>query len=68
MSTTLRVSEETKAKLERLKPDDESFDELLARLADLEAHMERSAGAWRGSDRAEHARAERERMKESLDK
>jgi predicted CopG family antitoxin len=33
MSTSIRISEETKAKLEALKRDDETFDELLDRLA-----------------------------------
>jgi predicted CopG family antitoxin len=33
MSTSIRISEETKQKLEAVKRDDESFDELLARLA-----------------------------------
>lgn len=66
MSTTLRVSEETKDKLDRLKHEDESFDDLLARLADVEAHMERSVGAWDGTGKAERARAERDRAKESF--
>ncbi|MFB6293427.1 MAG: antitoxin VapB family protein [Halonotius sp.] len=33
MSTSIRVSEETKRKLEAVKRDDETFDELLDRLA-----------------------------------
>ena len=33
MPTSIRVSEETKRKLEALKRDDETFDELLDRLA-----------------------------------
>lgn len=33
MSTSIRISEETKRKLETVKRDDESFDELLDRLA-----------------------------------
>lgn len=56
MSTTIRVSEETKTKLERLKLDEETFDELLARLADVEDGMADSAGAWAGTDKAENAR------------
>lgn len=66
MSTTIRVTEETKARLERLKGDTESFDDLLSRLADVEAHMAQSAGAWADTERAEHVRAERERLKESF--
>lgn len=33
MSTSIRISEETKGKLEALKRDDETFDDLLDRLA-----------------------------------
>lgn len=33
MSTSIRISEETKEKLELVKRDDETFDELLDRLA-----------------------------------
>ncbi|MFC6977125.1 antitoxin VapB family protein [Halomicroarcula sp. GCM10025709] len=33
MSTSIRISEETKQKLEAVKRDDETFDELLDRLA-----------------------------------
>lgn len=33
MSTSIRISEETKRKLEAVKRPDETFDELLARLA-----------------------------------
>jgi len=33
MSTSIRISEETKRKLEAVKRDDETFDELLDRLA-----------------------------------
>ncbi len=44
MGTSIRVSDETKAKLDRLKRDDESFDELLGRLADDEEPVE--VGSW----------------------
>ncbi|TQQ79967.1 hypothetical protein EGH24_10855 [Halonotius terrestris] len=33
MSTSIRITEETKRKLEAVKRDDETFDELLDRLA-----------------------------------
>ncbi len=36
MSTSIRVSDHTKRMLERLKRDDETFDELLERLAQSE--------------------------------
>jgi predicted CopG family antitoxin len=66
MSTTLRVSEATKRKLERIKHEGESYDELLERLADIEALMEASAGSWSTTDKAENALGERERMKGSF--
>lgn len=66
MSTTIRVSEETKEKLERLKREDETFDELIDRLADIEDTMAESAGAWAGTDKADHAREARRRTRESF--
>ena len=46
MSTSIRISEETKRKLEAIKRSDETFDELLARLAvdRTEADVEALAG------------------------
>jgi len=64
--TSIRVSDETKEKLDRIKRQGETFDELLARLADLEDTMQDSAGAWEGTDKAEKAREERERMRGSF--
>jgi len=61
MSTTIRVSEDTKALLERLKREGESYDELLARLARDGDSME--PGVWS----SEKADAARERLKESKD-
>ena len=66
MSTTLRVSDETKAKLEALKRDDETFDELLDRLTRNERPLE--AGAWEGTDRAEAARNAVDRTRESFER
>ena len=40
MSSTIRVSEETKRLLEELKRDDETFDELLKRLMSSEKPIE----------------------------
>lgn len=59
MSTTIRVSERTKELLERLKRDDESFDDLLARIARESDSM--NPGVWD----AEQADAARERLRES---
>lgn len=66
MSTSIRVSDETKSKLEAVKRDDETFDELLDRLASYEAPME--AGAWEGTDKADHAREAVRRSRESFER
>lgn len=66
MSTSIRVSDETKEKLERIKRPDESFDDLLSRLAALEDTMRDSAGAWSGTDKAEGALEAREELRESF--
>ena len=65
MSTTLRVSDETKAKLEALKDEDETFDELLDRLTSHERPLE--AGAWEGTDKADRARDAVKRTRESFE-
>ena len=54
VSTSIRVSDETKEKLAWLKREDESWDEFLDRLATEESGMK--AGAWKGTDKAEKAR------------
>jgi len=69
MSSSIRISEETKAKLEAVKRDDETFDELLDRLAitRTEADVREMAGfADEGLD--EHMRAKRKQLNESLEK
>ncbi|WP_440769345.1 DUF7557 family protein [Natronorubrum sp. DTA28] len=65
MGTSIRVSEETKAKLDRLKQDDESFDELLERLADDEEPI--AIGSW-DSDTAARARDAIGRSRESFER
>lgn len=65
MSTSIRVSDETKEKLARLKREDESWDEFLDRLANEGAGM--NAGAWKGTDKAEKAREAIERSRESYE-
>lgn len=66
MSTSIRVSDETKEKLKRIKREDETFDELLSRLADIEEEMADSAGAWADTDKADNAREAIERSRESF--
>jgi predicted CopG family antitoxin len=53
VSTSIRVSDDTKRMLERLKRDDETFDELLERLVQNEEPIE--IGAW-SEEEAERAR------------
>lgn len=68
MSTSIRISEETKRKLEAVKRPDETFDELLARLAvdRTEADVEELAGfADEGIE--QHMRQTRSDLDESLD-
>lgn len=67
MSSSIRISEETKSKLEAIKRPDETFDELLARLAvdRTEADVEALAGF--GSEGIEaHMSEERSKNNESL--
>jgi predicted CopG family antitoxin len=65
MSTSIRVSDGTKRLLERLKRDDETFDELLERLAQSERPIE--IGAW-SQEEAENARAAVKRSRESFER
>lgn len=64
MSTTIRLSEETKGKLAALKREGESYEEALARL--LAAHEERDFEAGFGiladSDTSERVRESHEAM------
>jgi|GEM_PF-306627 len=46
MTTTIRVSDEIKDRLERLKREGESFDELLDRLSREEKDIEAIAGSF----------------------
>jgi len=64
VSTSIRVSDETKRKLTRLKRDDETWDEFLSRLADDEEPI--NVGAWSEED-ADRARDAIERSRESFE-
>lgn len=67
MSSSIRISDETKRKLEAVKRDGESFDELLDRLAidRTEQDIEEMAGF--GSDGIEqHMMDARDELNESL--
>lgn len=65
MSTSIRVSEQTKAKLDRLKRDNESFNELLDRLVADEQPIE--IGAW-DAETADNARKAISRSRESFER
>ena len=62
MNTSIRVTDDTKRMLESLKREDETFDELLERLAQSEKPI--NIGAW-SEEKADHARGVVERSRES---
>lgn len=59
------MSDETKAKLSRLKRDDETWDEFLSRLVDEEDPID--VGAW-SAEEADRAREAVEESRESLER
>lgn len=65
MSTSIRVSDGTKRMLESLKKEDETFDELLERLAQSEQPI--AIGAWSEED-ADRARAAVKHSRESFER
>jgi predicted CopG family antitoxin len=66
MSSSIRISDETKQQLETLKRDDESFDDLLTRLARTEKDVEGMAGFGpAGID--EHMQQKRAELNESFE-
>jgi len=65
MSTSIRVSDDTKEMLESLKRDDETFDELLERLAQSEKPI--NVGAW-SEEEADRAREAVKRSRESFER
>ncbi|PSQ32298.1 hypothetical protein BRD09_04020 [Halobacteriales archaeon SW_10_68_16] len=68
MSTSIRISKETKQKLEVVKRDDETFDELLARLVATRTEEEVREMAGFGGDGVDEAMKEaREELNESLE-
>lgn len=67
VTKTIRVTDDTHATLASLKGDDETFDELLSRLAEERRESVRDgAGLWSGTDAAEKARSRREEMKRGV--
>lgn len=65
MSTSIRVSDDTKRMLESLKREDETFDELLERLAQREKPID--IGAW-SEEEADEAREAVERSRKSFER
>ncbi len=65
MTTSIRVSDDTKQMLESLKREDETFDELLERLARSEKPI--NIGAW-SEKQADRAREAVERSRESFER
>jgi predicted CopG family antitoxin len=67
MSTTIRISEDTKRELEAQKRDDETWDEFLRRISRTEKDIEEMAG-WGGEDEdmREHVEAKRDEVNESF--
>ncbi|MFB6151464.1 MAG: antitoxin VapB family protein [Haloarculaceae archaeon] len=65
-STSIRISDETKQKLELLKRDDETFDDLLDRLARTEKDIE-EMGGFAEDDVVEEVSRTRDELNESLD-
>jgi predicted CopG family antitoxin len=66
MSSSIRISEETKRKLEARKQEGESFDDLLDRLARTEKDVEAMAG-FADEGIGEHMRQKREDLNDSLE-
>lgn len=68
MSTSIRISDETKQKLEAVKRPNETFDELLARLAVDRTESDVEALAGFADEGIEiHMRDERSALNSSLD-
>ncbi len=65
MSTSIRVSDGTKQLLESLKQEEETFDELLERLAKSERPI--NIGAW-SEEQANSAREAVKRSRESFER
>lgn len=64
MCPTIRVTEDTMEKLRHRKRVDETWDELLDRLATDSGSM--NPGAWEGTDKADKAREAVKRSRESF--
>ena len=67
MSSSIRISDETKAKLEAVKRDDETFDELLDRLAITRTEEDvREMAGFAEEGIEEHMKQKREDLNDSF--
>lgn len=62
----IRISDEAKARLESRKRDDESFTDVIIRLTERDADVERFAGAYADVDLADGVERVEERMDDSF--
>ncbi|WP_262177266.1 DUF7557 family protein [Haloarcula laminariae] len=68
MSSSIRISEETKAKLEAVKREGETFDELLDRLAITRTEEDvREMAGFAEEGVEEHMKQRREELNESFE-
>ena len=67
VSTSIRLSDETKSMLEVIKRDEESWDEFLVRLARRERDVEALSGFAGDAGIVEHVDERNEALGESLD-
>lgn len=67
MSTSIRLSDETKSMLDVLKADDESWDEFLARLARRERDVAELSGFANSDGIVDHMENADDDLSESLD-
>ena len=68
MSSSIRISDETKEKLEAVKREDETFDELLDRLAITRTEEDvREMAGFAEEDIEEHMKQKREDLNESFE-
>jgi len=68
MSTSIRISDETKAKLEAVKREGETFDELLDRLAVTRTKEDvREMAGFAEAGIEEHMKEKRSELNESLE-
>jgi predicted CopG family antitoxin len=66
-SKNISITEEAYDRLQAHKRDDESFTDVILRLTDDERDIMSGFGAWKGTDKADHAREVREQLNAELE-